>query len=93
MNEMNERMALLAALAESVWTSQAHELEWLVKAAYSAGATSEDLYTAVESGCLLGNPPPKVVTQAYATIDTWKWMAGCRLGHQSNTWRPKSHVL
>ena len=84
---MNERMALLAALAEAVWTRQVQEFEWLVKAAYTAGATREDLHTAVESGCLLGNPPASVATQAYGTVYAWQWMADCYFGHRNDSAR------
>jgi hypothetical protein len=71
---MKERMALLAAFAEAVWTRQADEFEWLVKAAYGAGACREDLLAAVESGRLLGDPPEPVVAEAYATVHAWRWM-------------------
>jgi hypothetical protein len=72
---MKERMALLAAFAEAVWSRQAYEFEWLVKAAYGAGASSEDLLIAVETGRLLGDPPEPVLADAYATLHAWEWMA------------------
>lgn len=74
---MEERIALLAALAEAVLARQAHEFEWLVKAAYGAGATGEELLTAVESGLVLGTPPSPVATEAYATVHAWQWMTSC----------------
>jgi hypothetical protein len=79
---MKERIALLVALAEAVWARQAHEFEWLVKAAYGAGATREDLLTAVENGRLLGDPPAPVVTEAYATVHAWQWMASSGTPHR-----------
>jgi hypothetical protein len=82
---MRERIALLAASAEAVWTRQAHEFEWLVKAAYTAGATREDLQTAVNSGRLLGNPPEAVVTEAFATVHAYQWMADCPSGHSNDS--------
>jgi hypothetical protein len=78
---MRRRIALLAALAEAVWSRQAHEFDWLVKAAYGAGASLEDLLTAVESGCLLGKPPAPIVTEAYATVHAWQWLAICGPGN------------
>jgi len=78
---MKERMALLAAFAEAVSARQAHEFEWLVKAAYTAGASREDLLTALETGRLLGEPPEPVVTEAYATVHGWQWMASRRTPH------------
>ena len=94
---MKERMALLAAFAEAVWTRQAHEFEWLVKAAYAAGATREDLFTAVESGRLLGEPPAPIVTEAYATVHAWQWLATCGTGRNDEStpcpeWRPTKRM-
>ncbi len=78
---MKERIALLTAFAEAVWARQAHGFEWLVKAAYETGASLEDLLTALESGRLLGDPPAPVVTEAYATVYAWQWMASCGTAH------------
>ena len=78
---MKEQMALLVAFAEAVSARQAHEFEWLVKAAYGAGASREDLLTAVESGSLLGDPSEPVVTEAYATVHAWQWMASHCTAH------------
>ncbi len=75
---MKERLALLAAFSEAVSTRQAHEFEWLIKAAYAAGTSREDLLTAIETGRLLGNPPEPVAADAYATVHAWQWMASRR---------------
>lgn len=84
---MKERTALLTALAEAVWSRQAHVFDWLVKAGYRAGASREDLLIAVETGRLLGDPPQPVVADAYATIHAWQWMAGCRTA-PGDEWAP-----
>ncbi len=74
---MEELIALLAAFAEAVATRQTHEFDWLVKAAYGAGASREDLLISVEIGQLVGEPPEPVVTEASATAHLWQWMARC----------------
>jgi hypothetical protein len=72
---MKERTALLAAFTEAVSTRQAHEFVWLIKAAYGAGASREDLLIAVETGWRLGDPPEPITAEAYATVHAWQWMA------------------
>lgn len=72
---MKELIALLAAFAEAVATRQTHEFEWLVKAAYGAGAGMDDLLSAVEIGQLVGEPPEPVVAEASATVHLFQWMA------------------
>lgn len=72
---MKEQMALLVAFAEALSAKQSHELEWLARAAYGAGASRDDLLTAVDKGRLLGDPPEPVGTEAYATVRAWQWMA------------------
>lgn len=72
---MKDLIALLAAFAEAVATRQTHEFEWLVKAAYRAGAEMDDLLAAVEIGRLIGEPPEPVVTEASATAHLWHWIA------------------
>jgi hypothetical protein len=75
---MKERVTLLAALSEAVSVRQTHQFERLVWAAYSAGASREDLITAIEIGRLLGHPPEPVPTEAYAAVYAWNWMANRR---------------
>ena len=82
---MKERIALLAALAEAVWSQQAHEFDQLVKAGYRAGASREDLLIAVETGRLLGDPPKPVVADAYATVHAWQWMASRCTAHSDES--------
>jgi hypothetical protein len=78
---VKEEMAILVGLSRAVSARQAHEFEWLVKAAYGAGIGREDLLTAVETGRLLGDPPGPVVARAYATVHDWQWMANRRASH------------
>lgn len=78
---VKERTALLAAFAEAVSTRQAHEFVWLVKAAYGAGASREDLLVAVETGWRLGDPPEPITAGAYAAVHAWQWMANRRAVH------------
>jgi hypothetical protein len=61
-----------------VSTQQAHEFAWLVKAAYGAGASREDLLIAVKTGWRLGNPPEPITAEAYAAVHAWQWMANRR---------------
>jgi hypothetical protein len=75
---MKERTALLAAMVEAVSTRQAHEFVWLVKAAYGAGASREDLLIAVETGWRLGEPPEPITAEAYTAVHAWQWMANRR---------------
>lgn len=75
---MKERTALLAAFTEAVSTQQAHDFAWLIKAAYGAGASREDLLIAVETGWRLGNPPEPITAEAYAAVHAWQWMANRR---------------
>jgi hypothetical protein len=75
---MKERTALLASLAEAVSTRQAYEFAWLVKAAYGAGASRENLLVAVETGRHLGDPPEPVTAEAYAAVHAWQWMVNRR---------------
>ena len=82
---MKERIALLAALAEAVWSRQAHEFDRLVKAGYRIGASREDLLTAVETGRLLGDPTEPVVADAYATVHAWHWMASRGPAHSDES--------
>lgn len=86
---MRELIALLAAFAEAVAARQTHEFEWLVKAAYAAGARLEDLLTALEIGRLVGEPPESVVTEASATAHLWQWMA-VRLGASDRELNPRA---
>ena len=72
---MEERVNLLAAISEAVAGGQWQELEWLVKAAYSAGATRDDPVRAVEVGGMRGNLSDHLLILAYATVNAWQWMA------------------
>ncbi len=74
------RMPHLTAFTEGVATGQAQRFEPIVKAAYRAGASREDLLTAVEVGRCLGTVPDPVIRQAYATIHAWSWIAARRAG-------------
>ena len=75
---MKERTSLLAALIDAVSLRQADEFGWLVKAAYGAGASRQDLVLAVETGGHLGNLPAPVTAEAYSTVHAWQWMASRR---------------
>ena len=101
---MKERTALVAALIEAVSTRQAHEFGWLVKAAYGAGASRQDLVLAVETGRYLGNLPEPIAVLAYAAVQAWQWMASRRevcgqesaprvSGDTANERKAGSHVL
>ncbi len=79
---MDARIAQLTALAEAIASRQSHLFEQTVKAAYAAGASREDLLTAVEVGRCLGDVPGPVVKRAYATVHTWNWMASRRLAER-----------
>ena len=70
----------LTAFTEAVATGQTQQLEPMVKAAYGAGASREDLLTAVQVGRCLGAVPGPVVRQAYVAIHAWSWIAARRAG-------------
>ena len=72
---MKELIVLLADLAGVVATRQADAFERVIKAAFAAGASGEDLLTAVEIGRFLGEPSETVVAEASATVHAWQWMA------------------
>lgn len=70
-----ERNAALAAFTEAVAGREWQEFEWLVKAAYSAGASRDDLIAAAEAGRRFADVPERLVALAYATVNAWRWMA------------------
>jgi alkylhydroperoxidase/carboxymuconolactone decarboxylase family protein YurZ len=72
---MEERMSYLFAFAKAVATRETEQFAQLIKAAYQAGATREDLLTAVEIGRMFGEPSRTVLAEAYATIHAWQWIA------------------
>jgi alkylhydroperoxidase/carboxymuconolactone decarboxylase family protein YurZ len=76
---MPARIALLAAFAEALASRQSHLFEQMVKAAYAAGASREELHTAVEVGRCLAEVPGPVVSLAHANVRAWHWMATRRL--------------
>jgi hypothetical protein len=82
---MKERVTLLAALSEAVSARQTHRFERLARAAYTAGASREDLITAIEIGRLLGDPVEPVPTEAYATVHAWQWMASRRMSRDEES--------
>ena len=73
-----ERRSLPAAFAKAIAARQPEQFERLVKAAYEAGASREDLLTAVEVARVLADAPGPVVVEAYATVHTWRWVAARR---------------
>ncbi len=81
---MTERIAHLIAFIEAITDGQPHLFQPAVKAAYRAGASREELLTAVEIGRGLRHVAAPVVSQAYATVHAWYWMAARRTGHRRN---------
>ena len=78
-NPMEERTNSLSAFAEAVAARDTEQFARLVKVAYQAGATREDLLTAVEIGRGFGEPSGPVLAEAYATVHAWQWIAVRRL--------------
>ena len=50
----------------------------MVKAAYQAGLSREDLLTALEVVRVLADAPGGVVAQAYSAVHDWHWIAARR---------------
>ena len=72
------RASNLAALREAVAVPKPMHLDRTIKAAYQAGASREDLITAVEIARAVSDVPGSVVAQAYASIHAWHWIAARR---------------
>ena len=66
---MDPRIAPLTVLTEAVASCQPDLFELSVEAACAAGASRQDLITAVEVARLLSEVPPRVLARAYASID------------------------
>ena len=75
---MNELIAPLTAFSAAIAGRQPHRFQELVKAAYEAGATREELFVAVDSVRGLLPLPAPLVGQAFASIHTWYWMESGR---------------
>lgn len=78
---MNEWIACLTALSAAIAARQPHRFEEVVKAAYEAGASREELLTALDSARLLAQIPAAILDRAYATIHSWYWMETRRVWH------------
>jgi hypothetical protein len=72
----------LIAFLEAITSGQTYQFEHLVKTAYIAGASREDLLTALEIARFLADVPEPVLTEARATIHAWHWIVGRRFEHQ-----------
>jgi hypothetical protein len=79
---MAERNANLIAFIDAITTGQTYQFEHLVRKAYIAGASREDLLTALEIARVLADVPDPVLTEARATIYAWHWIVGRRFEHQ-----------
>lgn len=82
-----ELIVLLGDLAGVVATRRADAFERVIKAAFSAGASRQDLLIAVEIGRFLGGPPETVVAEASTTVHAWQWMASRQTVHIDD-WAP-----
>ena len=81
---MSERIAHVIEFIEAITSGQPHLFQRAVKEAYKAGATREELLTAVEIGRAMGHSSGPVVSQAYASVHAWHWMAARRTEHRRN---------
>jgi hypothetical protein len=79
---MDERNANLIALIEAITIGRTYQFEHLVKSGYIAGASREDLLTALEIARFLADVREPVLTEARATIHAWHWIVGRRFEHQ-----------
>lgn len=75
----DERITRLAAFTGAIAAQQADQFDRIVKAAYNAGASREDLLAAVEVARVLADAPGPLVVQAYAAIHAWRWIEARRL--------------
>ena len=75
----DERITHLAAFTGAIAANHATQFDGIVKAAYGAGATREDLLAAVEVARVLADAPGPLVVQAYAAIHAWRWIEARRL--------------
>jgi alkylhydroperoxidase/carboxymuconolactone decarboxylase family protein YurZ len=78
---MEGQITHLAIFVETLATRQWHQLERLVKAAYAAGASREDLFSAIELCRQQAHVPGPVVARAYEMIHAWHWMVARRNDH------------
>lgn len=72
------RITRLAALTRAVSAGEPEAFAAVVKAAYAAGASREELLGAVEVARVLAGASGAVVVQAYAAIHAWHWIAARR---------------
>ncbi len=79
---MDERNAHLIAFIEAITTGQTHQFEHVVKTAYIAGASRDDLLTACEIARFLADVAEPVLTEAGVAAHAWDWMVARRLEHQ-----------
>jgi alkylhydroperoxidase/carboxymuconolactone decarboxylase family protein YurZ len=84
---MSQRIAHLVEFIQAIMGGQPHLFQRAVKEAYKAGATREELLTAVEIGRVMGHVSGPVVSQAYATVHAWHWLAARRMEHLRNLTR------
>ena len=66
---------LSTMFAETIAAQHADLFDPVVRLAYSAGATPEELLTAVETAKAQAEVPPGVVQHAYTTVHNWRWIA------------------
>ena len=79
---VNASNAHLIAFMDALTTGQLHQFEDIVKTAYKAGTSREDLLTAIEIARCLADVLPAVLGQAYATVHDWHWIVARRAVHQ-----------
>ena len=72
----------LIAFSAALAARQPHRFGRLVKNAYEAGASREELLSTVDSAKEQAAIPAPVLARAYATIHTWYWMESRRRWHQ-----------
>lgn len=78
---MDMRIAPLTAVSAAVAARQSSRFDEVVKAAYEAGWSREDLLLAVDSARLLALLPGPLLARAYASIHRWYWLESRRLLH------------
>ena len=81
----DERIARLAAFTGVLAAQQPGEFGRVVKAAYEAGATREDLLAALEVARVLADASGALAVQAYAAIHAWHSIAVHRLSVTRNS--------
>jgi alkylhydroperoxidase/carboxymuconolactone decarboxylase family protein YurZ len=84
---MNERIAHLIAFIEAIAAGQPHLFERAVKEAYKAGASREEMLTAVDIARGMAPASDAVVSQAYATVHAWRWLAARRMEYRRDLTR------